>query len=611
MLKRRLALLALPVLIFGVVGTAGAAAPNGEDIYTTRCAVCHANPHGRMPSREQLATLPPDEIFQAARVGMMQAQAEGLSIDEVRAVVTFLTGKEPGTAPQPDPKANMCKDDGGPIDLKESHWSGWGRGAENARYQIHPGIKVEDVPKLKLKWAFAYPGFMVYGQPTVAGNRVFVTSMAGEVFALNAKTGCTFWSFDNQAASRTAMSIGEITGGAAPKAAVWFGDDKGAVTALDATTGKVIWKTQVDSHPLAQITGAPQLVGGRLYVPMSSREEGAGIDDRYPCCTFRGSISALDAATGKEIWKSYTVGEPAKVFKKNAAGADLMGPAGVSSWTAPAIDEKRGVLYATTGDSYTDIDVDDSDALIALDLKTGTRKWMYQALAKDNYLVDCPGADGVNCPTPPGPDLDFNASPILRNLANGKTVLLATAKTGEAYAFDPDENGKLLWKKKLGDANPLGGIGWGSAADDDYVYIAFWTGFMTKPGEAPGGIAALKLATGETVWETKAEAGTTCAWGPVNCFNAQLAGLALIPGAVFTGSDDGHLRAYSTKDGTKIWETDTAGAHDAVNGVAANGGSISGSGPVVAEGELFVNSGYGRFLGKSGNALLVYSVDGK
>ena len=598
------------MLAFAALPQALAAAPDGNQLFNDHCATCHAAPRGRMPSKDMLAQRAPEEIFLAVIAGIMQPERGDLSEDDLRAIATALTGKAPGTIPQPDPAANMCKAPGGPIDLKDGHWSGWGRDVENSRYQPDPGLKAADVSKLKLKWAFAYPGYIIYGQPAVAGHRVFVTSAKGLVFALNADTGCTYWSYDNHTATRSAISIGEIQAKTGKTAALWFGDDKGAVTALDAATGKELWKVQVDRHPMALITGAPKLDGNRLYVPVSSNEEVAGLDNNYACCTFRGSIAVLDAATGKELWQSYTIAEEAKVFKKNAAGADIKGPAGVAIWTSPTIDAKHGLVYAATGDSYTDKDVDDSDAIIALDAKTGTRKWLFQAVAKDNYLVDCPGADGVNCPSAPGPDVDFNASPILRTQPNGKAIVLATSKTGEIYALDPAQNGKLLWKRKLGDANPIGGIGWGSTADDTNVYVAYWAGFMAAPGTAPGGITALNIVTGEPVWNTVG-AAPSCGWGPVNCFNGQLSALAGIPGAVFSGSLDGHLRAYSTKDGSVLWDVDTFGRHDSVNGVPAQGGSINFGGPVVADGKLFVNSGYGRFIGKSGNALLVYSVDGK
>src|SRR5438552_1604076 len=173
-------------------------------------------------------------------------------------------------------------------------WNGWGAGIANARFQDGKSAQIaaDQVPKLKLKWAFGFPGAKaVYGQPTVVGGRVFLGVDTGFVYSIDARTGCVYWSFQAAGPVRSAISIGPAqTSG---RYLAYFGDLKGNAYAIDATTGEQVWKTSVESHPLARVTGAPQLFEGRLYVPVSSGEEGAAADPAYPCCTFRGSVSAL------------------------------------------------------------------------------------------------------------------------------------------------------------------------------------------------------------------------------------------------------------------------------------------------------------------------------
>jgi polyvinyl alcohol dehydrogenase (cytochrome) len=449
---------------------------------------------------------------------------------------------------------------------------------------------------------------MATGQPAIVGDQLFLTIEAGLIYSLNARTGCTYWVTNAGAAVRAAVSIGPMPAGSKAKFAVYFGDERSTVQALDAATGKPLWKMKVEDHFLARITGAPVLHRNRIYVPVSSFEETAGRDSKYECCRFRGSIVALDAYTGKLLWKSFTVQEEAKPFKKNSNGTQMYGPAGGAIWAAPTIDLKRRVIYAGTGNSYTDVDTGHADAVMAFDLATGKVRWTNQVTPNDNFLVGCRQPGVGNCPAEAGPDYDFGSSLVLRALPNGKQVLLAGQKSGVMYALDPDDNGKKLWEVKLGGGGALGGIEWGIAADAENVYVpmADVGGANRKPG-----ITALKIATGEKLWHAPAPK-VACAWGATRCFNSQSAAATVIPGAVFSGTADGHLRAYSTKDGTVLWDFDTAATtYDAVNGVKAKGGTLDGGGPVVVNGVLYTNSGYGRIIGQPGNVLLAFTVDGK
>jgi polyvinyl alcohol dehydrogenase (cytochrome) len=221
--------------------------------------------------------------------------------------------------------------------------------------------------------------------------------------------------------------------------------------------------------------------------------------------------------------------------------------------------------------------------------------------------VGCRQPGVGNCPEEAGPDYDFGSSPILRTLPGGKQLLLAGQKSGVIYALDPDRQGKTVWQVRLGAGGALGGIEWGFAADDRNVYVpmADTTGPQRKPG-----ISALQIIDGKQLWNVPAPPAN-CTWGTVRCNNSQSAAASVIPGVVFSGSVDGRLRAYDTKDGSVIWDFDTAIPRETVNGGLTSGGALDGGGPTIANGVLYTNSGYGRIVGQPGNLLLAFTVDGK
>ena len=582
--------------------------PASAQVYQDRCAVCHENPQDRVPPRFLIARRSAEDVIQTLSSGSMKQQAAGLTADQIRALAVYLTGKQPGAPIQANLDANRCQGSGKPITLSGPQWNGWGRDFDNSRYQPKPGLKAEDVPRLKVKWAWAHPGPMATGQPTIIGDRLYVTTEVGQIFCLNADTGCSYWTMNAGAAVRAAMSVGPLPSGSAAKFALYFGDEKSNVQAVDAATGKLLWKTKIEDHILSRITGAPVLYRDRIYVPVSSFEETAGRDAKYECCKFRGSVVALNAYTGKVLWKAFTVQDEPKPFKKNSSGTQMYGPAGGAIWSSPTLDLKRKLIYVGSGNSYTDVETKLTDAIIAFDMETGKIKWSNQVTPKDNFLVGCRQPGVGNCPEEAGPDYDFGSSPILRTLANGKQVILAGQKSGVIYALDPDANGKKLWEVKLGNGGALGGIEWGFTADNENVYVP-----MADPGGAARkpGITALKIATGEKLWQVPAPK-VPCGWGTTRCNNSQSAAASLIPGVVFSGTADGHLRAYATKDGSIVWDFDTAAQpYDAINGMKAKGGTLDGGGPTIANGILYTNSGYGRLIGQPGNVLLAFTVDGK
>jgi polyvinyl alcohol dehydrogenase (cytochrome) len=551
-----------------------------------------------MPSHQELSARTPESIHRAMVDGAMKPQSSGLTEAEGRAIASFITGKAFATLPAAT--TGQCTGKPAALRLDGPGWNGWGNDPENTRYQQNPGLTAADIPNLKLKWAFAFAGDTARSaQPAVVGGRVFTGSTGGAVVSLDAATGCTWWKYDAGATVRTSISIGQSGG----KTIAWFGDTRATVHAVDANTGELLWKQKVDDHPAARITGGAAFHAGKLYVPVSSVEEAFAQQPAYECCKFRGSVVALDAVTGKQIWKSYSVVDPAKALEKSAAGAQLWGPAGAAIWAAPTIDAKKNVLYVGTGNSYTGVATNTSDAILAFDLQSGSLLWSSQVQAKDNFTMGC--MRGVNCPPDPGPDHDFGTSPILRNLPGGKRILICGQKSGIVWGLDPDDRGKILWHTRVGQGGALGGIEWGPTADLENVYVAV-SDLLVRGDNRPGGLHAVRLADGEKIWSTPPPE-LHCTAGTKGCNSAQSAAISSIPGVVFSGSIDGHFRAYSAAAGEIIWDFNTARDFETVNGVPGKGGSLDSAGPAIVNGMVFTNSGYGMWQGLPGNVLLAFS----
>jgi polyvinyl alcohol dehydrogenase (cytochrome) len=433
----------------------------------------------------------------------------------------------------------------------------------------------------------------MYSQPTIAGGRVFFGADTGYVYSLDAKSGCVAWGFQAASGVRNAVSIGPVKGHGSAAFAAYFGDLRGNVYALDAATGKPLWIVSVDPHPLAAVTGSPILFKGRLYVPLASREEAAGGGPDYPCCTFRGSIVALDADTGKQVWKTHIISEEPKPTKKNSRGVQLYAPSGAGIWDTPTIDEARGVMYIGTGDAYSrPVNSINTDAIMALDLATGKPRWAVQHTPDDAWLVGCEtNTPSENCPSNIGPDYDFGMSPMMRPLADGRTIVVTGQKSGDVFAEDV-RDGKVIWKATLVDRLARGEITFGGAADDQNAYF----------GTRSGVIWALDLKSGEKKWSTPIAPTPQRQSG-------QTAALTVIPGVLFSGGQDGVLRALSTTDGKQLWQFDTLRDFTTLNGVTARGGAMGAPGPTIAGGMLFLGSGYtGLGNGRGGNVLLAFET---
>jgi polyvinyl alcohol dehydrogenase (cytochrome) len=485
-------------------------------------------------------------------------------------------------------------------------------------------LSVAQVSRLRLKWAFGLPAAAsVYGQPTLVDGRVLVSSDAGFVYALDAESGCVHWSFQAQTGVRSAITVGKMKpsgSGGTEKYAAFFGDIHGNVYAVDTTKGELLWKHLIDAHPLSRITGGTRLYNGRLYVPVASLEEPESSSPNHPCCTFRGMVAALDANTGQQVWKTYMIPDQ-PTPRKTADGNSFIGPSGAGVWGPITVDPKRHAIYVVTGNTFSEPDVGRSDAIMALDLETGKILWIQQDEPKDVWHTGCPQGQGpagfppksfragstsaptsrrppmpatYYCPEPEGPDWDFSAGAILLDLPNGKSLLVAGQKSGLVWAHDPDNKGALVWRSDIS----RGQIVFGGAADDEKAYFAMRGGAGTIAG-----LAAVRLSNGVEQWFTpippqesmSSHAGIT-------------AGVTVIPGVVFTAGLDGMLRAFGTMDGRPLWQYDTTQEVVTVNGVKARGGSIGSAGTTIADGMVYVTSGYTGFQGGApGNVLLAFA----
>jgi len=536
----------------------------------------------------------------------MRYQGLALNGDERRAIAEYLTGRKlrgtsTGTTAGTCGKRTALADPfGGPL------WNGWGPTIENTHFQpaAQAGLTAGEVPRLHLKWAFGFPDTTsAWAQPAIAGGRLFVGSQNGTVYSLDAASGCVAWTFSAFGGVRAAVSIGRWAGtGRQTAYAAYFSDQKGFAYALDAATGRLLWSRKVDEHPLVRLTGSPALYNGRLYVPTSSYEEG-GRPPGYACCSFRGSVVALDARTGDVVWKTYTIADEPVLLRAYADGTELRGPAGGAIWSAPTIDVKRGALYVASGNAYSGPAQATTDAILAFDLKTGTLRWAQQMAPGPADLFGCTPGE-VNCGARAGPDFDFGASPVLAGPPGGRQLIIAGQKSGVVYALDPDRKGRQVWRYRAGGGSGLGGIQWGVAVDTDRTYVP--VADIYNP--APGGLHAVDLATGKQAWFAPPEP-PACGKPNRACSAAQFSAVTAIPGIVFSPSNDGAVRAYSAKDGAVVWTFDTNRDFTTLNGVRARGGSMNGPAPTIAGGMMYISSGYGVFGLRPGNVLLAFGVD--
>jgi polyvinyl alcohol dehydrogenase (cytochrome) len=581
----------------------------GEALYRQRCAVCHDQATGRTPPRLLLGFRSPRAVANALSRGPMRPMAEGLDTSDIAAVVAFLTGSAPGD--EAIPTTNRCPHPGPPVAIGPDDWPQVGRDIAGSRYQAMSRIRAEDLARLELRWAFAYPDG-ASGPVQVAGGRVFLASRAGQIFSLDARSGCSHWVFETDREVR-AVTIGPMRG-TSDTMAVFFGDDHNWVTALDAATGALLWRTQVETHPLSRITSPPSLHEGRVFVPISGMEDPLTHDPDHPCCTHRGAVAALDASSGRLLWKSYTIEETPKLLPADPGAPQRTGPAGGSVFTPLGIDPRRGLVYAATAEAYGPENPAGSYAVVAFDAATGAHRWQRQFIpAQAERSTICSAVADTDCRNL----FSMSTQVLVQPLPDGRDILLVGSKAGWVYGLDPDSRGKTVWERKVGQGGDLGGVMYGISADERFVYVPIADTSVQSP-QRPGGLVALDAASGDLRWRAEPMA-PRCRWlsdGEVaacananscTCSSANVAATTAIPGAVFSGSWDGHVRAHATADGRVLWDFDTGDSFGAVNGVQANGGQVGGYPVVVAEDLVFVTSGASS-IGRPGNALLVFGI---
>lgn len=593
-------------------------ARSGESLYASECASCHDSGAAHTPSRATIAAMPTGSVIRALETGVMRVVGNfRLNGPERVAVAEFVTGQpfdenwNASTTTQCAPSSRTMH-----SPFAAPHWNGWGNGNENLRYQSGDAARLapSDVADLELQWAFAFPGETIAeSQPSVVDGRLFVGSRSGRVYALDAKSACEYWHFDSGAPVKNSVVIGAVKIDEEQRTLAFFGDLSGYAYALDATDGTLIWRRRVDDFPASRLMGSFMLVGDQLFVPVTATESTLVAASDAVCCKFRGSVVSLDPATGEERWRRHTVADEPRQTGVNAEGNPVFGPSGATIWSAPTYDAVQKVIYVGTGENASHPATRTSDAILAVDVDSSEIKWVYQGLAGDAWNMSCGTPDKTNCPTDPGLDFDMGSSASLATLADGKRILIAAQKSGVVHALDPDQNGKLLWRRKVARGGVLGGIEWGPANDGQRVYVAIgdirWNtedlldARLALDAQQGGGVVALDLANGDVVWEA---APIDCG-SRKQCSPAQTAAVTAIPGAVFSGSMSGHLRALDSATGRELWSFDTAREFSTVNGATGRGGALDATGAVVVDGWVYVVSGYSKWGGLPGNVLLAFA----
>ncbi|WP_299081404.1 PQQ-binding-like beta-propeller repeat protein [uncultured Paraglaciecola sp.] len=592
--------------LLGSMATQASEQNKGEQIFQASCSACHTGALLEAPKVEALKLYQPERIVKSLESGLMSTIGMSLSMSDKVAVAEYLTEKKVSEESH-KLSAYSCNS----TDLKTPQqpsdlvWNGWGGKAGNNRHQANaPGLTTKSVANLKLKWAFAFPDTTrVRAQPIVTEDMVYVGSQSGTVYALDTETGCVHWEHKSQAEIRGAMFLQGNH--------LLFGDLEGSAHAIDVQTGKLLWSTKVHPSPLAVVTGSVIADGSKVYVPVSSLEIIPAARADYECCSFRGAVVALDIKTGKKVWTSYTVDEPKPTYK-SSVGTQQHGPSGAPVWSGPTLDAKRNLLYATTGQNYSSPATGTSDAVLAMDLTTGDIKWVTQVTKADAWNGAC-SRNTPNCPKEDGPDFDIGSSAMLSTQANGKQLLIIGQKSGMVYALDPDAKGEIVWKQRVGSGGTMGGVHWGMSTDNQKVFVGISDLPTNNPyavGDAHPGIHGLDLQTGDIIWRN--DLPNVC---PKKmkflCFRGISAAVSSSPELVYAGGLDGMFRVFSADKGDILWEYNTKQPVTSVNGVKGFGGSIEADGPVIANGKIYLTSGYDKWAEAPGNLLMVFSIDGQ
>ena len=592
----------------------------GKAVYDKACAACHAAPEAgsRTPPLASLRKMSASTITAALTTGVMKPIGDGLDRRELRDVVAYLAAPE-GPAGTGWIDDNLCAADRRGVDLSARPAQvGFGVDTDNSRRMTaaQAGLTGKQVANLEVAWTFAMPKTNgIRGQGVVVGSTLFYPAgQLGYVVALDTKTGCVKWATPTPSGPRNSLAYGRL-GKDGPMGLVGGGAD-GNLVALDARTGKLVWKADPRHDKSVPLSGSAIFAGDRLIVPISAIDVANAMRPTFECCKGHGAVAAVDPASGKVLWTWHTMEQAKPLGRKSSQGIDLYGPSGAPIWSSPSVDLKRGVVYTATGENTSPPATGTSDSLVALDLATGKQKWVFQALANDVWNMSCPQG-----PPPPGATLkpncffggegsvmrdhDFGGGPLIWR-GGGRELILGGQKSGDVWAVDA-ASGKQVWHHQFGKGTALGGIHWGIATDGVRVFAPIADPGVPAPLGAAG-LYAIDIASGKVAWSWKASA---------DCENGRKARVSscaerfgisapplVVDGTVIAGGLDGRVYVFDAVSGKLLSTHDTAVAYSGVNKIAGHGGSIDAAGPFAGDGMVFVGSGYGSFGQMGGNVLV-------
>jgi polyvinyl alcohol dehydrogenase (cytochrome) len=659
-----------PAFAKPVAQAASDASAPGKPLFDRYCAGCHNGGDAGAPSTDAIRRLSRADIKYNLELGYMAQIAKGVPRDDLAKIIDWLPLNPEDNSSWAEKHQCVAGKRAVVLDKTAARTAtSFGLGEHNNRRQTaaQVGLKTSDMKNLELAWVMAFPqSANMRSQPLIVGKTLFFAATdPGKLFALDVASGCVKWSYSSDLTLRSSLAFAEAT--KTSPALIVMGDAAGRIHAVNAKTGAKAWLIDAKLTPVNRVTGAPVVHNGVIYAPLSAIEVNYAGPDNYECCKGQGALVALDQTTGKTLWVGRTM-EDAKPTQKGRTGVQQWGPSGAIMWDTPIIDAKRNQIYIGTGENNSWPATDTSDAIIAYDMKTGARKWVFQATKADIWNYACGGQRGANCDYPgayQSPDFDFGATPMLITLKTGKDMVVAGQKAGVLWALDPD-TGKLIWSNKVARGSAGGGMRWGLAYDGEHIFAPQNDATGAQPGDNPNwgpGLHAVNAVTGEIDWSYKpntrdcgdpnapvAQAmkptgdlilpvvapvpppprpapsanGSAPRGGvaggrgaaPANPYARCRIGLAAAPiivdGAVVTGSNGGMLRIFDAKTGAILFEYQTNKPYpNTINGMEGQGGSLDSAPYVAGNGTLFVQSGYSRFGQPPGNVLLAFRPKGK
>jgi polyvinyl alcohol dehydrogenase (cytochrome) len=593
-----------------------------EQLYMIKCGICHSNPDTKSeiqaPSLSSLQKKSMSSVVFALFNGIMRTQAQDLTPEQKIEIADFITGGKPPYQPA---TSQYCQDRN--IDLTRVYAGNRGLNTNNSAAVGKDISKINshNVSTLKLKWVFELPDTSdARSQPVITEDTLIVAAADGDVFALDRQSACIKWHYHSEVPIRTTLTLHTLkvdnsTFGL--QSLVYFGDANNFVNALDPLTGKLTWRTNVEVSPNSMLTGAVSASENFLIVPVSLIEVVLAADSKYECCKAHGAVHRLNAVTGEIEWTTHMTDE-ATPRKKSRIGTQLWGPSGAPVWSTPTVDSQRRKVYIGTGQNASLPATDTSDAIIALHLDSGRIAWQFQAMAGDTYNGGCSSfPKGYNCPKRQGPDFDFGASVVIARNSQGRDILLAGQKSGDIFALDPDGNGKVIWRTRIGSGSFLGGVHWGMAIADGKLFAASNDPPFPNYSGHPG-LYVLNIDNGEELWKYEVSRGceTTMAeyfqrqslYPECSYYYAFSAAVSVANDVVFAPALDGKVRAFDSNTGSLLWQYNTAREFSTVAGSLAHGGSMDNVSVQFARNMVYMQSGYSLFGQLPGNILLAFEI---